>query len=172
MEIWRPIPDYPGYYASSLGRIKTIKNPNRGGNKKIILKAIPNHRNKYMQVHIHPPGPRNYANLRSVHVLVLSSFFGKPLPGQQALHKDNNRANNALNNLRWGTKLENENQKILDGKIPSGENHYNAKLNNTLAKEIRRFHGLGAGISTMARHLKLSCHAVRRVVNGKGWIKI
>lgn len=42
-----------------------------------------------------------------VHRLVLMSFVGPPPEGMECLHRDHNRANPGLVNLRWGTHAEN-----------------------------------------------------------------
>lgn len=50
-----------------------------------------------------------------VHRLVLMAFVGPCPPGCQALHKNGNRADNRLDNLRWGTPKENSADKKLHG---------------------------------------------------------
>lgn len=42
-----------------------------------------------------------------VHRLVLFTFVGEPPPGTEGCHWDGHPANNALSNLRWGTRSEN-----------------------------------------------------------------
>lgn len=44
---------------------------------------------------------------RLVHRLVLTAFVGPPPEGQEALHANNDRADNRLENLSWGTHSEN-----------------------------------------------------------------
>lgn len=57
---------------------------------------------------------------RLVHRLVLETFAGPCPPDMECRHLDGNRSNNALSNLRWGTKLENEADKDRHGKRPRG----------------------------------------------------
>jgi len=50
-----------------------------------------------------------------IHRLVLETFIGPCPSGMECRHLDGNSKNNSLDNLRWGTKLENENDKKLHG---------------------------------------------------------
>ena len=44
---------------------------------------------------------------RRIHRLVLETFIGPMPPGSYALHNDGDKANNRLENLRWGDSSEN-----------------------------------------------------------------
>lgn len=48
---------------------------------------------------------------RKIHQLVLETFVGLRPPGMVACHKDDNPANNHLDNLYWGTVTQNNRQK-------------------------------------------------------------
>lgn len=66
-----------------------------------------------------------------VHTLVLLTFVGQPPEGKtHARHLDGNPKNNALENLAWGSRSENERDKQRHGRanfVP-GEKHQNSKL--------------------------------------------
>lgn len=49
------------------------------------------------------------------HVVVLEAFVGPRPSGHEALHLDANRANASLSNLKWGTRSENQLQRVADG---------------------------------------------------------
>ena len=51
----------------------------------------------------------------SVHRLVLEAFRGPCPPGHEALHADDNHMNNHLSNLRWGTRSENQIDRVRNG---------------------------------------------------------
>lgn len=55
-------------------------------------------------------------NTRYVHDLVATAFHGLPKPGQEVRHLDDDRDHNAEENLKWGTRGEN----IQDRKWNSG----------------------------------------------------
>ena len=50
-----------------------------------------------------------------LHRLLLSTFVRPPKPGEEGRHLDGNRANNDLNNLAWGSRLDNEGDKKRHG---------------------------------------------------------
>lgn len=107
-ENWKDVFGYEGLYqVSNLGRVKSL------GNGKIrkekILKPTNNGRG-YLIVHLSKEGKmKNYR----VHRLVASSF----IPNDNLLktdvnHKDENPANNRVENLEWCTKAYNNNYSL------------------------------------------------------------
>lgn len=50
-----------------------------------------------------------------VHRLVLEGFVGPCPSGMESYHKDNNRANNVLTNLKWATPSENKQFIVVSG---------------------------------------------------------
>lgn len=93
MEEWRDIPGFPGYKASSLGR---IEGP-RGG----ILKPGWNG-SGYSQVEA-------LGQSRLVHLLVGITFLGpKPFPNWQIDHiTEGDKSNNKVDNLQWLSPADN-----------------------------------------------------------------
>lgn len=56
--------------------------------------------------------------------LVLETFCGPPpSPHHEAAHGDGDRLNNALANLRWATRIENEADKLRHGTTARGARH-------------------------------------------------
>ena len=100
-EIWKDIFGYEGkYQASTLGRIKTLKD-NHGNDREKILKPYKNN-NGYLQVYLYKNGnKKSYL----VHRLVIESFMGKPLDKDyySINHLDENKTNNNINNLQYCT---------------------------------------------------------------------
>lgn len=67
---------------------------------------------KYLCVHLYKDGK---PKTRVVHHLVLETFVGFRPPGKDACHKDDNPANNHLDNLYWGTRQENMRDVVRNG---------------------------------------------------------
>lgn len=100
IEVWKPVPDFK-YEASNLGR---VRNPKTGN----IVGAHLN-QSRYLSL----PGLQ-------VHRAVLSAFDGPQPPGVVVRHKDDNRANNVLTNLEWGTRAENAADTAAAGRLRNG----------------------------------------------------
>lgn len=96
------------------------------------------HTGDYVQVHLYDGRGRRRYTTKLVHAVVLEAFVGPRPPGHEALHGDHNRKHNALSNLRWGTKRENEDDKIAAGRTTRGEKSAHAKLTVAHVREIRR----------------------------------
>lgn len=95
-EIWKDIPGYEGLYqASNLGRIKSLGN-NRDRKEK-ILKNNP-HPRGYLQVALWKNGK---GKSLLIHRLVAITFLENPLDLPEINHIDENKHNNAVDNLEW-----------------------------------------------------------------------
>ena len=66
----------------------------------------------YLQVWLYTGGGRKSCQ---VHKLVMEVFKGACPEGMECLHKDNDKANCRLGNLKYGTRLENMRQASADG---------------------------------------------------------
>lgn len=115
-EIWKSIPEWPWYEASSSGRIKSYAP--MGSTKKAksdrprILK--PGNTNGYQVVVLHDvkqPQQGFY-----VHVLVLLTFRGPAPSGHETRHLNDIKQDCRLSNLCWGTKSENRYDAVRNGK--------------------------------------------------------
>lgn len=99
MEEWKQIKNFPKYYVSNLGRVKSYKRKNP------IIMSPGEYSNGYLFVLL-----SNGKNKKScsIHRLVLETF--NPVEKMELLqvnHKDCNRKNNNLSNLEWVTPQEN-----------------------------------------------------------------
>ena len=112
-EIWKSIPGYPGYEASSLGRIRSIDrvvicSSRWGGSmerrkKGMVLRLSFSRKTGY--VHFSPRGGET--NTITAHRAVWLAFFGKHDPGLCINHIDGNKLNNSIENLEVCTPKEN-----------------------------------------------------------------
>lgn len=168
-ERWAPIPDYEDRYeASDLGRIRSLV-CKTGPRPAPRLVRGGRHTWGYRTVSLHGRGRRQVTCL--VHRLVLSAFVGPCPENMEARHLNNDRADNRLANLAWGTRVENARDKETHGTVargrrhgshtqphrwargdahhsrrmrhllPRGENHPNSKLTNTQREQIAAHKG-------------------------------
>lgn len=114
MEVWRIIPGLDGgYEVSNLGRVRSRdryywrppsrRRPHSHGWFRLYpgkLLATPLGSHGY-------PSFTACGQPRLVHRAVLEAFVGPCPPGQETLHRDDDKENPSLENLRWGTRSEN-----------------------------------------------------------------
>lgn len=73
-----------------------------------------------------------------VHDLVMLTFRGPKPEGAQVCHWDDDKANNVLSNLRYGTAQDNSDDKHRNGYSGKGERHPGARLTAEDVIAIRR----------------------------------
>jgi len=115
-EIWKPVLEWEGFYeVSNLGRVRSLSNWVKAGrgNMKRAGRILSNfNRQGRLFVNLNYGG---YRTTVTVHRLVLESFVGLRPEGLECKHLNGNAANNHISNLVWGTKLENEADKVAHG---------------------------------------------------------
>lgn len=103
-EIWKAIEGYEGRYeVSNYGRVKSL-NYHRTGKEKVLKPAIDS--NGYWRVGLYKNSKRKFF---SVHRLVAEAFLPNPQNLPEVNHKDENKANNRVENLEWCTAKYNSN---------------------------------------------------------------
>lgn len=108
-ETWRPVPGYPGYEASSLGHIRSFK---RSKHPRLLRPAKKSR--GYLFVGLRKDG---HTDIKSVHAIITLAFIGKCPDGLEVCHTDSNPANNAINNLRYDTHLNNMQDAVAAGRM-------------------------------------------------------
>lgn len=104
-ELWKDIPEYEGLYQiSNRGRVKSFRQSTKYGKaaEYILKPTVAN--NGYCQVTLYGAGKRKKF---LVHRLVANAFIPNPDNLPQVNHKDEDRLNNAVNNLEWCSALYN-----------------------------------------------------------------
>ncbi len=117
MEIWRPVAGRDRYEVSSLGRVRSWckREGIEGRLDKPLIKSQRIHRDGYSTVKLCMPHGKVD---RLVHQLVLETFVGPCPKNMETRHLDGNPANNRLENLKWGTLLENVADAVRHGTRP------------------------------------------------------
>ena len=139
MEEWKDIAGYEGkYQVSNWGRIKSL-NYKRSGKERIL--KLYNDKYGYKVINLHKNGkPKLY----KIHRLVAITFIPNPNNYPVVNHKDENKANNYVDNLEWCTQKYNINygtaqeriSKSLKGKRTGSENPTARKIKCITTGEI------------------------------------
>lgn len=97
---------------------------------------------------------------RTVHRLVAEAFIPNPENKDYVIHKDGNKQNNFVNNLKWVSRKEYQEELYLR----YGKNH-NAGLTNKPIKINETGEEFGS-ISSCAKYLGVTSSAIRQQLNG------
>ena len=163
---YRLVDGFPDYCVGTDGSVWSCKNHRKLGH--IVWKRLrPGNRNGYSVVLL---GDGLKKKPFAVHSLVLSAFVGPCPKGFEACHHpDENKRNNNLSNLRWGTH-ENNLQDIVRGGKLAGENHSRSILNNADVREIRRLYlDCGLTYEKIGGIFGISAGHACDIVNRKYW---
>lgn len=123
---FREIADFEGYCVGSDGSVWSCLTVGRmrgtPTNASGFTQLDPD---KWRQLKRSTPTEKHYSHVRlcknckpytcAVHRLVLEAFRGTCPQGMEGCHNDGNRANCALDNLRWDTPMNNHADKIRHG---------------------------------------------------------
>ena len=172
-EVWRDVCGFDGYYeVSNLGRIRSLRRRGEtptggvrfyGGQ---VLRPVKLN-NGYMIVSL---SARNKVKQLLVHRVVAGSFLGSaPTQEHEIAHADGSRTNNAAQNLRWVTSLENAADRNQHGRTARGEGNGAAKLNENIVRRILRSR---LGCITAARLFGVSKSTIKRIRSGKQWAHV
>ncbi|WP_442777660.1 NUMOD4 motif-containing HNH endonuclease [Acinetobacter baumannii] len=172
MEIWKGIPEWENLYqVSNQGRVRSFDKqcPARFGKpilrKGRILKPTAKG-GRYLAVTL-ADGPKRKQYL--IHDLVLLTFIGPKPKGMYVCHGDDNRINNRLENLRYGTPKENVQDALRNGVKPIGEKHGVAKLKNDQVKDIRSSE---LDAKTLAKKYGVCVSHICNIKARKTWVHI
>lgn len=143
MEIWKPIPDYEGFYeVSNLGRVRSVS------------RFVMNHytkewrEGKVLKPYVTPQGYYNVKlsklgvkDKHNIHRLVASAFIPNCENKRTVNHKNGIKTDNRVENLEWATYSENIKHAYDNGlkerKATSfAENHHKTNLKNTDVVDI------------------------------------
>lgn len=110
-EIWKPIPGWPWYEASSLGRIRSIDRMTVRSNGRpyprvgVVLKCYANPAGYYV---VRLSDEVKPSKQQCVHQLIARAFRGpKPEVGSWARHLNDVQTDNRESNIAWGSPRQN-----------------------------------------------------------------
>lgn len=152
-EIWRKIPGHSGYEVSDLGRVRSV-------NRILRVDASPRagaHERFYHGKILRPGSSQGYPSVvlgkgrpgTLVHRLVLLAFVGPCPEGQEALHRNGDRSDARLSNLRYDTRSANN---------EDTSRHNRRKITVEGVREMRAARAAGATLRELSEQYGL-CQA-------------
>ena len=154
---FRDIKNWPGYVISRDGQIigkykKKLKPELIYGYERVVLC-----RNKYKQH-------------KFVHQLVLETYDGeRPSDRHVSRHLNGNKLDNRIENLRWGTQVENCADRARHGRNNEGERHHLSKLKVEDVKKIKSLLDSGHTCEEIAEMFNVVNGTIWFIKNGRTW---
>ncbi len=174
IEIWKDVVGFEGrYLVSDLGKVKSIITKDSRGQKRTpkILKQTPYRKNgKVLRMFLTLMDCSNGKHNKKVHTLVMEAFVGKRPDGYHICHNNGDSQDNRLENLRYGSPSENEQDKIKHGTSQRGEKNIKSKLTLEQVIEIKSLDLTKYGdLKKAADKYNVSSVTVNHIQKGRQW---
>lgn len=153
VERWATVPRFPGYEASTHGRVRSERAE--------VLATCINPRTGRESVTIWNNGDPDTVN---VHQLVAWAHLPCPFDGYEVCHRNGNKLDNRLANLRWGTRSENQREKVTHGSRGGPQ-----KLTLEQVEEIKTARVRGETQQSIANRYGISRSLVSMIESGLVW---
>lgn len=161
-EVWRGIPGFDGYEASSLGRIRRVRDYNSTWAGRVLSPRVTAKGYEYVV-----PSVRNERRTMKIHRLVCLAFHGEAPPGAECVrHLDGDPSNNRPENLVWGTAAENAADTLRHGR------QHNSHLTADDVREIRRLREAGVSGLEVAGMFGISPPSVSAIFKRRTWREV
>lgn len=123
---WRQLHDFPDYEVSNDGVVRRLtSSPNNSFKAGHIIKPRL-HAKGYIKYSLSMLGGARRTSM--AHQLVAVAFLpSAPSDNHILLHKNDNKLDNRVENLRWGTAAENSRDAIANGRIQLADRHSSAR---------------------------------------------
>ncbi len=162
---YKPIPGYPGYRAGDDGTIWSCWVRCGAYGQHVLsdewLLLTPDLNNKDLKARYNLKHISGTKHKRSCAYFVLLAFVGPRPEGMEACHNNGKCLDDRKSNLRWDTKLNNENDKLLHGTRPKGSKVNTSKLNDSEVGEILELIAAGERVKDIAEMYDVTESAIR-----------
>jgi len=166
---WKPCYGFPDYAISEVGEIIRIRLLCTKEKSTCLGRVIKPFEDKFGYSRVTLFKDSNKIK-KSVHTLVLSSFFGPPLQGTECRHLDGNPSNNNIKNLKWGTHSENLYDRVRHGTHTRGDKNASSKLKPSEVLIIKDLLKLTNKSQTqIAKLFKVDHVTISAINTGKTW---
>lgn len=161
MEEWREVVGFSSYEVSNIGRVRRVKAA-MGTRPSYILKPRPN-KDGRIQYCLYRDGKRHEMQ---AHRLVLEAFIGPCPETYECRHLDGNHLNNSVENLCWGTRSENMQDKRRHGTSCHTQDGLR-KFGPEEIAEIRKLRREGMSFPSLAKKFEVWPRTIEQIVKRK-----
>jgi hypothetical protein len=107
--------------------------------------------------------------VKRLHRMSALAFFGPCPAGLEVCHADDDKQNNARENLAYGTRKQNLADAIRNGRKPCGESSHWAVLSESLVREIYRRVSEGESQTAVSVGLGVRLQTISHIVGRRTW---
>jgi len=178
-EFWKDIPGFPNYQISNLGRVKRLKlvqphprNPNKTRTYSEKIKKNTFSRSNGWVVGL------SAGRVETVARLLLTAFIRPPAKDEIARHLDDDKHNQSLENLAWGTHKDNMEDSGRNGRRAVGSRLPISKLSEEKVLKIRELYTpnrrrkSGLGYNVLGRQFGVTGESIAAVIKGQTWTHV
>lgn len=168
------VPGYEGYAITPKGRVFSCRKWNNDKSDGVRVREIhPSYKPTIGRVTVSLTVGNQFRSLYLSRVLGIT-HLPSPRPDQFLIrHLNDDKLDDRLENLAWGSDQENKDDAVRNGKVRHGEDHGNAVLTNVEAVEIVRLRTEeGMTYAKIAERLSVSQFVVYNVCRGKSYAKV
>jgi hypothetical protein len=177
-EVWRAVVGFEGHYeVSDHGRVRSLDRriprkvsaAGRGGamlRRGKILSPTAVKKSGHLYVTL-STGTGCTPVKTYVHRMVLEAFVGPCPDGFECLHSDSEAGNNRLGNIEWGSRNQNNLDRIPVGALPVGEKCHLARFTSQQVADIRQRARTGEHHKSIAKDFGTSANYVWHLVTNR-----
>lgn len=166
----RPVAGAPWYFVSRDGRLySTLAASNQFTSNRTSLHEVvtPVGKTGYKVIRIRT---QDGLKTRTLHSLVAEAFLGpKPDWAKEIRHLDGNKLNCSAENLAYGTRADNAQDRIRHGSHRRGSAVKHARLTDAVVQEIRLAASRGESHASIASRIGISRSVATRAIRGTTW---
>lgn len=178
-EKWKPVCGYEGLYEiSDEGRVRSLDKFVQPVNSKGYLRKGRILKSSYAgagypAIVLYKVG-KGSGKTKYIHALAAEAFLGPVPNGMEIDHKDTNKTNNRISNLRYMTHAGNIKAAIPQFRESAlrGESNFASKLTEKKVLELRRRAKAGEKQKVLAIEFGVHGSTISRIVNKKKWSHI
>lgn len=165
------ISGYPGYHVTKDGKVYSRHVSGRGcmvSDWHILKQRLKP--NGYLHVTLCNQNGRDYFK---VHRLVAMVYIPNPNNYPIVMHLDDDKTNNRVSNLQWGTNKMNTQDALNKGRLKThfkglfGENNYNSKISDKDRIKLRRLYKKGFTVKYLSLKFNLSRRQIKRITENE-----
>jgi len=161
-EEFSQIPNFEGYFVSKNGVVLS----KRQQIQPIVMRQM---KQKDGHLYVYLYNGKGKSKKMYVHRLVLMAWIGMPKNGQEARHFNDIPYDNRIENLAWGSRIENVADKRKNGRIPIGEKSPSHRLTNEQVMDIRKRYSIGESAKDLSIEFGISHVNILAIIRGDNW---